>query len=98
MSFSTEEKEKRLEDWKQSGEKPWTYARKNGLIPQTLCRWIKQKSPKISGFVELPVQVKPKPEQQCEILVEKGDIKIHIPLSVWIEYPAAITEGLRVLA
>ena len=29
-----------------------------------------------------------------EILVEKGEIKIHIPLSVWLECPVLIMEGL----
>jgi hypothetical protein len=95
MSFSKEEKAMWLEDWKQSGKKAWTYAKENGLIPQTFCSWVKRGSLKASGFVEIPVQIKPKPEQV--ILIEKGGIKIHIPMSVWIEYPAAVMEGLRVL-
>ena len=84
-------------NWKQSGKKPWTYAKENGIIPQTFCRWIKRETNSTSGFVEIPPhkKLKLKPELPQEILVEKGDMKIHIPLSVWIEYPGVVMEGLR---
>jgi transposase-like protein len=95
MKFSKEEKAMWLEDWKQSGKKAWTYAKENGLIPQTFCSWVKREEKKASGFVEIPIRKKPKPELPQEILVEKGDIKIHIPMSVWIEYPSVIAEGLK---
>ena len=94
MSFSKEEKAMWLKDWKQSGKKACTYAKENGLIPQTFCGWVKQKEKPTTGFVEIPTHKNPKLIQ--EILVEKGDIKIHIPLSVWIKYPEAIMEGLKV--
>ena len=95
MSFSKEEKAMWLEDWKQSGKGAWSYAKENGLIPQTFCRWVKGEAKEASGFVEIPVQKKPKPELSREIVVEKGEIRIRIPLSVWIEYPGAILEGLK---
>ena len=95
MKVSTEERALWLEDWKQSGKKAWTYAKENGLIPQTFCSWVKRETDKASGFVEIPAHKKPKPQLAQEIVVEKGDIKIHIPLSVWLEYPRAVMEGLR---
>jgi len=95
MKFSKEEKAMWLSDWKQSGKKAWAYAKENGLIPQTFCSWAKSDAKKASGFVEIPVHVKPKPEQPQEIVVEKGDMRIRIPLSVWLEYPKAIMEGLK---
>ena len=54
------------------------------------------------SFVEIPARKKPGQEQQQKILVKKGDIKIHralarIPLSVWIEWPGVIMEGLRAM-
>jgi transposase-like protein len=95
MSFSEEEKAMWLADWKESGKKPWTYARENGLVPQTFYKWAKNESQKAAGFVEIQVHPKPKPELPQEILVEIRDIRIHIPLSVWIEYPRATMEGLK---
>ena len=95
MSFSKEEKAMWLEDWKQSGKKAWTYAKDNGLIPQTFSRWIKGEGKQASSFVEIPARKKPKPEAPQGILIEKGDIRIHISLGVWAEGAALIMEGLR---
>ena len=95
MSISKEEKAMWLEDWKQSGKKAWTYAKDNGLIPQTFSRWIKSEANETPGFVEIPVSKKLKPEQPQGILIEKGDIRIHIPLRVWAEGAALIVAGLR---
>jgi transposase-like protein len=97
MKYSKEEKAMWLEDWKQSGKKAWAYARENGIIPQTFCSWVKSEAKQAPGFVELPTNKKPKLEQVQEILVEKGDIKIHIPISVWIECPGIIMEGLKAM-
>ena len=93
MKFSKEEKSMWLADWKQSGKKAWAYAKENGLTPQTFYSWVKCETKKASGFVEIPAYKKP--EQPREILIEKGDIKIHVPLSVWAEYPGVIISGLK---
>jgi hypothetical protein len=86
-----------LEDWKESGKKAWSYAKENGLIPQTFCTWVKRGELKnAGGFVEIPDRLKPRQEAQQEIRIEKGDIKIHIPLFVWTENSRAIMESLRV--
>jgi len=49
------------------------------LTPQTFVNWTKKKTEKKNNFV----QIRPKAitVNQAVILVEKGDIKIHIPLS-----------------
>jgi len=44
MKFSEEEKAMWLEDWRRSGKKAWTYAKENGLIPQTFVGWTKAKT------------------------------------------------------
>ena len=95
MHFSNEEKALWLKDWKQSGKNAWTYAKENGIIPQTFYGWVKREEKGITGFVEIPVYKKPKQEETQVIVVEKGDIKIHIPLSVWAEGASAIMEGLK---
>jgi hypothetical protein len=41
MKISEEEKEMRLEDWRQSGKSAWAYAKENGFVPQTFVKWVK---------------------------------------------------------
>ena len=94
MYYSKEEKTMWLEDWRQSGKSAWTYARQNVIVPKTFSRWTKSETEKASGFVEIPVGKKPKPELSQEILIEKGEIKIRIPLPVWIECSGIIMEKL----
>ena len=96
MKFSTEEKALWLEDWKQSGKKAWAYARENGLIPQTFCCWAKRATEKASGFVEIPAHKKPEFRQQPqEIIIEKADVRIHIPLGLSSVELRSVMEGLR---
>jgi transposase-like protein len=94
MNFSKEEKAMWLEDWKRSGISAWAYAKENGLVPQTFVRWVKAEAEPKESFVEvqapmlLPVSYVP------EILIEKGDIKIHIPVTLGCGELRAIMEGL----
>jgi len=84
-----------LEDWRKSGKGAWVYAKENGITPQTFCGWVKQEEKNKSGFVEIPKSKKPRQEASQEIIIEKGEIKIHIPLSVWAEGAGVILEGLK---
>jgi transposase-like protein len=95
MNFSKEEKAMWLADWRQSGKTAWTYAKENGLVPQTFCAWIKREANAAAGFVEIPGCKKPGQERAQEIPIENGEIRIHVPLSVWAQGAAAIMEGLR---
>ena len=81
MKFSEEEKAMWLEDWRKSGKKAWAYAKENGLIPQTFVGWTKVKTANKSCFVEVLAKAAPV-EYEKEILIEKGEVKIHIPLSI----------------
>ena len=81
MKFNKEEKAMWLEDWRHSGKKAWTYAKENGLVPQTFVKWTKTKTENRSCFVEVPTKVSSVGCGQ-EILIEKGEVKIHIPLSI----------------
>jgi len=80
MNFSTEEKAMWLEDWRRSGKKAWSYAKENGLIPQTFVSWTKRENK--AGFVEIPAPMIPPANATQEILIEKADIKIHIPVNL----------------
>jgi len=95
MKISKEEKAMWLEDWRQSGKSAWAYAKDNGLIPQTFTGWVKLEREEELNFVEIVIPEKRKPEKYPEILIEKGDIKIHIPVSVWAEDSRIIMEVLK---
>ncbi|MDR2631306.1 MAG: hypothetical protein LBC60_10325, partial [Spirochaetaceae bacterium] len=79
--YRFEEKTKLLEDWRGSGKKAWIYAKEKGINPQTFSKWTKREAG--PGFVEVKqtmgTGIKP-----CgnEILIEKGDLRIHLPLGI----------------
>ena len=82
MKFNEEEKAMWLEDWRRSGKKAWTYAKENGLIPQTFVKWTKTRAEGKPCFVEVSTPVMPDRQSGPEILIEKGEVKIHIPLTI----------------
>jgi len=94
MKFNEKEKAMWLEDWRQSGKSAWAYAKGNGLIPQTFAKWTKAQEKTEQRFVEVPVSIKAPLQQSPQILIEKGDIKIHIPLLAGREELRAVMEGL----
>jgi len=100
MRYSEEEKTMWLEDWKQSGKSVWTYAKENGLNQQTFINWTKAESETKQSFVEVPAvsaadttMVK-QSMSIPEILIEKGDVKIYIPLVINHNQLRAVMEGL----
>ena len=64
MKVSAEEKAMWLEDWRQSGKGAWTYAKENGISPQTFCSWVKRETQNTTcpGFVEMVAPQKANPE------------------------------------
>jgi transposase-like protein len=101
MQFSKEERKLWVEDWLQSGKSAWAYAKSNGLNPQTFVRWTKAEpevkklteEPKRS-FVEVSSPMLPPVHNASEILIEKGEVKIHIPLNIGHSELCAVMEGL----
>jgi transposase-like protein len=84
MKFSEEEKAMWLEDWERSGKSARAYAKENGIAPQTFVNWTRKNSESGEGFIEIPIQKMPQIQEQParEILIEKGEVKIHIPLAI----------------
>jgi transposase-like protein len=83
--FSKEEKAMWLEDWQQSGKNAWAYAKENGLVPQTFTSWTRPRKKEAKQiFMEIPKKTLQSTRlmmaDRLEILIEKGDIRIHIPL------------------
>jgi len=80
MNYSREEKTKLLEGWRQSGKSISAYVKEQGQVRCTFTKWIKAERDMNSRLVEVPAQVVETTLQIPEILVEKGEVKIHIPL------------------
>ena len=97
MHYNTEEKAKLLEDWKQSGKSISTYVKEKGLIRWTFTKWLKAAREPKACFVEVPTRdMKARPHQIPEILIEKGEITIHIPLGMNCGELRTIMESLGV--
>jgi len=96
MQYSKEEREMWLEDWKQSGKGAYRYAKENGLVPWTFIRWSKGEAEAKQCFVEVPAQIMRPGLPTAEILIEKRDIKIHIPLVIGCSELRSVMEGLGV--
>jgi transposase-like protein len=100
MQYSKEEKARLLEDWKQSGKSISAYVRENGLVRWTFTKWIKAEREAQQCFVEVP-RYAPVPAMQAglqgpEILIENGNIKIHIPLAIGSSGLRMVMEGMGV--
>ena len=96
MSYSNEEKAMWLDDWRKSGKKAWAYARENGLIPQTFVGWTKRKTKAEQDFVEISHHAYQGQKQIPGIIIEKGDIKIHLPQGMSKIDLCTVIESLRV--
>ena len=94
MHFSKEEKAMWLEDWRRSGKGAWAYAKENGLVPQTFHKWTKTGNETKASFVEVPMQIITPALNGTEILIEKGDMKIHIPPGLRSGALREVIEGL----
>ena len=96
MSFSKEEKMMWLEDWSRSGKKAWTYAKENGLIPQTFCTWVKRaEGKKPSSFVEITKKVTSPVVQSQEMVIETGGLKIRMPLTTRLDELQTILAAVK---
>ena len=82
MTFSKEEKARLLEDWKKSGKSISAFARENGLARWTFTKWLKAERGTEPCFAEVPNGAIKATTQAPEILIEKGAMKIHIPLAI----------------
>jgi len=80
MNYSKEEKAKLLEGWRRSGKSISAYVKEKGLVRWTFTKWLKAERDSKSGFVEVPAAALNSMAHVPQILIEKGDVKIHIPL------------------
>ena len=97
MYYSGEEKGKWLEEWKASGKGAWAFAKEKGLKQQTFAKWVKKEKEGKGGFVEITAQNKPSVQNASGILIEKGDMKILIPLTTNADELRAIFKALGIV-
>jgi hypothetical protein len=70
------------------------YTRANGISPQTFAKWVK-KAKEQPGFVEIrAVAGTVIPAGRNGILIEKGELRIHLPLNACPPELRAVLEGL----
>jgi transposase-like protein len=96
MNYSREEKAKLLEGWRESGKSISAYVKEKGIVRWTFTKWLKAEREGKSGFVEVSAAALELIAQEPEILIEKGDVKIHIPLGSGSGELRAVMEGLGV--
>ena len=91
MLYRKEEKVMLLKNWRRSGKTAWAYAKEIGICPQTFARWKKAKLVSKRELVEIPKSVIMASNREPEILIEKGELKIHLPFEpVWQELRAVM--------
>jgi transposase-like protein len=91
--YSEEEKTKWLTEWEESGKSRWVFAKLQGLNPTTLDKWIRRRETGSGGFVEISKKFRQDSQISQEILIEKADIRIRLPLRA-IETAARLIAGL----
>jgi len=79
MNYNAKEKAKLLEGWRRSGKSISAYVKEKGLVRWTFTKWLKAERDSKSGFVEVPAAAMKTITPVPQILIEKGDVKIHIP-------------------
>jgi transposase-like protein len=94
MNYSKEERAALVEGWKHSGKSISAYVKERGLVRWTFTKWLKAERSLQSGLVEVPAAVVKATLHVPEILVEKGDVRIHIPLGIWCGELRSVMEGL----
>ena len=95
MHYSREEKARLLEGWKKSGKSISAYVKEQGVVRWTFTKWLKADREGEPCFVEVPAQVLQPVAPVPELLIEKGGIKIHIPL-IGSRELSAVLEALGV--
>ena len=93
MKISKEEKTRLLEEWKRSGKSAWAFAKEKGYKQQTFAKWVKAEKETQGGFVEIRQSVKS--AINPEMLIEKGDIRIHIPLGMSSRELSAVIGSIK---
>jgi transposase-like protein len=107
MKYSKEEKEWLVEEWGKSGKSKCAFAKELGLNVQTLINWTKGRETG-HGFIEISGKIEKEAIDSEKVLisagntpiiremvVERGDITIRLPLGVTQAELAFVIQALR---
>ena len=97
MHYNKEEKAKLLEGWKASGKSICAYAKEKRLVRWTFTKWLKADRKGKASFVEVTAPTIPPVAYSPEIVIEKGEVKIHIPLLLGGGELRSVIEGLEAI-
>jgi transposase-like protein len=82
-TFTAEERVSHVRAWKESGLGKAKYAAGAGIRPMTFYNWVREPGTRgAGGFVE--IRNRPVLNGSEELVIEKGGIKIHLPLTAGI--------------
>jgi transposase-like protein len=91
--YSEEEKTKWLTEWEESGKSRWIFAKLQGLNPTTFDKWIRRRETGTGGFVEISKKLNAPNQISQEILIEKGNIRVRLPVQA-VETAVRLIAGL----
>jgi len=93
MNYSREEKANWLTEWRQSGKSISAFVKEKGLVRWTFTKWIKAERESKACFIDVSAQIVNPARQIPEIVIEKGNVKIYIPLVISGNELRAVIEG-----
>ena len=96
MQYSKEEKARLLAGWEESGKSISAYVKEQGLVRWTFTRWLKEaREPEAaSGFVEVAARTVAPVMTVREIVIEKGDMRLRLPLDIRCNELRTVVEAL----
>ena len=90
-----QEQEDHVRKWQQSGQSKNAYALKAGINPRTFIGWTwEREKKKKAGFVEIPQKVFAAATE--EMIIEKGSIRVLLPLTIGVEKLQTVFSALGV--
>jgi transposase-like protein len=91
--YSREEKEAFTAEWQEAGTNRTAFARTHGINVQTFMNWTKGSKPQGRKFVQLAVPGKG--EDGGQIIIEKGNMRILLPLQTESEVLCRIFRSME---
>jgi hypothetical protein len=96
MRFSKEDKARHLACWRESGQSISAYVKEHGLVRWTFHKWLRADRECDPCFVEIPSHAITLPVSVSEIFIEKGDVRIRIPLGLSLVELRTVVLGLGI--
>ena len=97
--FIESDKQRYLAELKESGETPWRFARRAGISPGTLYRWMKtrpaQSTPRFARLVREPQPARSRALSPGGVSVRVGETRVEVESGFDAELLRAVIDVLR---